>query len=179
MIEESIEVDSAFLFMSDTAVFFDQLSKVDPVKAALYSAVIPGLGQAYNKQCWKIPIIYGGAIAFAHVINYNNRLYSQFRAAQLAELSQNDPSTNPFEPYAPGTYSSTNITRNAERYRRNRDYMIILASAFYLVNIVEAHIAAHLKEFDINEELSIQIRPSFDATPLFSRTTGLAVTLRF
>ena len=177
--DDSLEIDSAFLFMNDSAVFFDELSRIDPIKAALYSAVVPGLGQIYNGQPWKVPIIYGGGIAFAHIINFNHRMYSQFRAAQLANKSTADFATNPFEPYAPGSYTDSNITRNAERFRRNRDYMIILASAFYLINIVEAHIAAHLKEFDINEELSFQIHPSFESTPLFSRSTGIGITLRF
>lgn len=166
--------------MQDTAVFFDDNSTIDPLKAALYSAILPGLGQAYNGQHWKIPLIYGGGIAFLHLIRQNHRLYNQFRSAKLAITGIGSvTATNPFEPYAPGVYSESSINRNAERYRRDRDYMIILAGAFYLLNIAEAHIAAHLKEFDINDELSLKIQPSINNTHLFSRSGGLSITLRF
>lgn len=177
--EERIKIDSAFLFMQDTAEFFVGLSKIDPVKAALYSAALPGLGQAYNGQYWKIPLIYGGLMGFAHMINRNNKLYNQFRSAQIAISSRRPDLENPFDEFAEGVYSEASINRNAERFRRNRDYMMILAGAFYLINIAEAHIAAHLKEFDINEELSLKLTPSLQSTPLFSRSAGLSLTLRF
>jgi hypothetical protein len=177
--EDDIDVDSSFLFMQDTAVFFNQLSKIDPIKSALYSAVLPGLGQAYNRQYWKIPLIYGGVITFGHLIVYNHRMYNQFRAAYLAIKDDNPSSINPFEEHAPGTYNDSSIPRNIENFRRDRDYAMIMAGVFYLINIAEAHIAAHLKEFDINEELSVQLRPSFQSTPLFSRATGLSLTVRF
>lgn len=173
-------MDSTFLFMQDTAVFFDSQSQIDPLKAALYSAILPGLGQAYNGQHWKIPLIYGGGIAFFHFIRQNHRYYNQFRSAKLALSGIGSvTATNPFEPYAPGVYASSAIDRNTERYRRDRDYLMILAGVFYLLNIAEAHIAAHLKEFDINEELSLRIRPSIQNTQLFSRSGGIAITLTF
>lgn len=178
--EDDLSVDSTFLFMQDTAVFFNSKSKKDPLKAAMYSAVLPGLGQAYNNQHWKIPIIYGGGIVFAHLIRKNHKFYNQFRAASIA-ISQTAPvgTVNPFEVYAPGYYTDSSISRNLERYRRDRDYIMILAGAFYLLNIAEAHIAAHLKEFDINEELSVKIHPSFDSSHLFSRSAGLSFTVSF
>ena len=158
---------------------FQTLVQNDPNKAALYSAILPGLGQVYNKQAWKVPIIYGGAIAFAHLINFNNDLYHQFRTAQISVIDSDENTINPFEAESPGNYSSTNISRLTENFRRNRDFMIILAGAFYLVNIAEAHIAAHLKEFDVNRALSLSIEPSIQSSPLISRTTGLSLVIRF
>lgn len=178
--EEDLVVDSTFLFMPDTSVFFDSQFQIDPLKAALYSAILPGLGQAYNGQYWKIPLIYGGGIAFFHLIRQNHRFYNQFRSAKLALSGTGSAlATNPFEPHAPGVYSSSAIDRNTERYRRDRDYMMILAGVFYLLNIAEAHIAAHLKEFDINDELSVKMRPVIQNHQVFSQSGGLALTLTF
>ncbi len=180
-VAQDIEIDSSFVnFKSgkDT-VLFQSIVDNNPNKAALYSAVLPGLGQIYNKQAWKVPIIYGGAIIFAHFIRVNHEMYNQFRTAQIAILD-NDPSTiNPFEANRPGYFTDGNIARNTEFFRRNRDFMIILASAFYLINIAEAHIAAHLKEFDVNDALSLSIEPSFESHPLNSRSAGLSLVISF
>ena len=172
-------MDSGFLFQDDSVEFFNSVSELDPNKAALYSAVLPGLGQIYNKQIWKVPIIYAGAITFAHFIQYNHELYNQFRTAEIAVGDSRVDTINPFEEVAPGRFSQQSISRNREAFRRNRDFLIILAAATYLIQIAEAHIAAHLKEFDVNETLSVSVHPSIQTSPLFSRSTGLSVVLSF
>ncbi len=173
------EVDSSFLNMTDTTQFFQSKSTLDPSKAALYSAILPGLGQAYNRQLWKVPIIYGGVIAFAHFINYNHEIYNQFRSAEIAIFDNRPETVNPLEAVAPGRFSDQSIRRNRELFRRNRDFLIILAGAMYLLQIAEAHIAAHLKEFDVNESLSVSIVPSIQSSPLFSRSTGVSFVIAF
>ncbi len=177
--QDRVEVDSNFLNMSDSAIFFNSKVSLDPNKSALLSAVLPGLGQAYNGQYWKIPIIYGGGMIFAHFIKYNHDLYNQFRTAEIAVKDNRTDTVNPFDAVSPGRYGESSITRNREAFRRNRDFLIILASAFYLVNVAEAHIAAHLKEFDVNESLSLSMRPSIQPTSLFSRSTGVSLVITF
>jgi hypothetical protein len=176
--EELFLADSVILG-NDAEFDFVTVSDKDPNKAAMLSAILPGLGQAYNDQVWKIPIIYGGAAIFAHFIRYNHRLYHTFRTAEIAIRDSREDTINPFEEVAPGRFGAANITRNRENYRRNRDFMMIMAGVFYLVNIAEAHIAAHLKEFDVNESLSLAVRPTIQNTPLFSRSTGVSFVITF
>lgn len=169
--------DSVFLSRSpsDNIETIESVSMLDPNKAAMLSAVLPGLGQAYNNQYWKIPIIYGGGIVLGHYINYNHRIYHEFRTALIAEADNDETTINPYE----GRYSRTNLTRFRDVFRRNRDYLMIISAAYYLLNIVDAHVSAHLHEFEVNDNLSINIHPSIQPTPLFSHAVGVSVSFQF
>jgi hypothetical protein len=136
---------------------FTSISTRDPNKASLYAAVFPGLGQIYNRQYWKLPFVYGGLMLFGHYINNRHELYSAFRNAYLAETDGDPNTVNPFG----GRFGSeTTLERNAEKLRRDRDYLMVLGTLYYLLSIVDAHIAAHLSEFDVNDDLSFQVRPA-------------------
>ena len=87
--------DSIFLNREDIETI-ETYSQLDPNKAAIFSAVLPGLGQAYNNQYWKIPIIYGGGLLIGHYINYNHRIYHEFRNALIAEVDGNSLTENPY-----------------------------------------------------------------------------------
>jgi len=176
---QDFPIDSVFLFKDEEALFFEQKSKLDPNRAALYSAVLPGLGQAYNGQYWKIPIIYAGGVVLVHYIQYNNKIYNQFLSAQRAVKDNRTDTVNPFEEFAPGRFPVNSIVRNTQSFRRNRDYMMIWAAGYYLLNIAEAHIAAHLKEFEVNEGLSFKLKPTIQPSPLFSQSAGLSLAITF
>lgn len=177
--QETTLIDSTFLFTPDSVQFFQSLSTKDPNRAALLSAILPGLGQAYNGDYWKIPIIYSGIVVVGHFINYNHQWYNSFRTNLIAEVDQ-DPSTlNRFNLVAEGRFLESALTRNRDAFRRNRDFLMIWAGVLYMLNIAEAHIAAHLKEFQINEELSLKFEPSIESTPLFSQAFGLSMSLKF
>ncbi len=165
--------DSTFMESAVDAELFQEISDLDPQRAALLSAVMPGLGQVYNGQYWKVPIVLSGMIVFGHYINYNNKVY---HALRNAALSNNSAGINPFENVAGSTES---IVRNRDIFRRNRDFMIVLGSAFYLLQIVDAHVSAHLDEFTINKDLALSIEPSIESTPLFSQAAGVSLVLRF
>lgn len=142
---------------SDAIETFTTVSTLDPNKASLYAAVFPGLGQIYNRQYWKLPIVYGGLMLFGHYINNRHVLYNAFRNAYLAETDGDENTVNPFgERFG----SATTLERNAEQLRRDRDYLMVLGTLYYLLSIVDAHIAAHLSEFDVNDDLSFQVRPT-------------------
>ncbi|MGL1888050.1 MAG: DUF5683 domain-containing protein [Reichenbachiella sp.] len=145
--------DSLITSISDLQTFQTQ-SKLDPDKAGFYSAVFPGLGQMYNKQYWKLPFIYGGGIMIGHLIKYNNDHYNAFRNAYIAENDGNPETVNPF----PG-FNVSSLQRRAEKYKRDRDFMVIIGAVLYFLNIVDAHVSAHLIEFEINDDLSL--RPSY------------------
>ncbi|MEQ9303784.1 MAG: DUF5683 domain-containing protein [Marinoscillum sp.] len=146
---------------------------LDPNKALILSAALPGLGQAYNNQYWKIPIIYGGGIIIGHYIRYNHEIYHEFRNALIAEVDGNDLTVNPYE------FSTEAIKRQRDAFRRNRDLLILIAGAFYVLNIVDANVSAHLNEFDVNEKLSFKVSPSIESTPLFSQAVGISLSLSF
>ncbi len=150
------------------------VSKLDPQKAAMYSAVLPGLGQAYNKDYWKIPVIYGGGIIILHFINQNHDLYNTFNNALLAEVDGVPETTNPFD-----RYNESSLQNRRDRYKRDRDFMIIVGVIYYLLNVVEAHVSAHLKEFDVNEDLSLKLKPSFQPLPGQYPAAGVGVALTF
>jgi hypothetical protein len=149
------------------------VSELDPNKAALLSAVLPGLGQAYNNQYWKIPLIYGGGLIIGHYINYNNVIYNEMRNSLIAEVDSDPFTENPYK----DRFQETALTRNRDAFRRNRDLLILIGAAFYLLNVVDAHVSAHLNEFDVNDNLSLKVSPSIQSTPLFSQALGFSISL--
>lgn len=142
--------------VSDVIDSFQSKSTRDPNKAALYAAILPGLGQIYNKQYWKLPILYGGVIAFGHYIKFNHDIYNAFRNAYIVEQDGDPTTINPFT-----RFDSNALQRNAEQFRRNRDYVMILSAFYYLLNIVDAHVSAHLSEFNVNDELAFEVKPAY------------------
>ena len=146
-----------------------------PTKAARMSAVLPGLGQAYNKKYWKLPIIYGGAVAFAAVIRFNHEQYTDFRNALIRE-TDDDPATINVEPF--NLFSQTSMRSIRDNARRNRDLTIILTAVFYGLNIADAAVDAHLKDFDISDDLSFHLSPTLIATVDQRPVLGLALSLR-
>jgi hypothetical protein len=171
---EIINSDSLFLSASKQEASFRSMSTLDPNRAALLSAVLPGLGQAYNGQYWKIPLVYGGIMILGHYINYNHRIYSEFQNALDAGIDDDPNTVNPYE-----EFGQTALIRNRDSFRRNRDYLMIISVGYYLINIVEAHVSAHLHEVDVNDNLSMLISPAIQPTALFSQSIGVKVSLNF
>ncbi|SMD31919.1 hypothetical protein SAMN04488029_0257 [Reichenbachiella faecimaris] len=151
---------------------FQSKSTLDPDKAALYAAILPGLGQMYNRQYWKLPILYGGAMVIGHFIKYNNDFYNAFRNAYIAETDGNEDTVNPFD-----QFSEQALQLNAERFKRNRDFMIIMGVVYYLVQIVDAHVSAHLIEFNINDDLALQ--PTYyPREKYFAQNVGMSLVFK-
>ena len=164
---------------ADTIRFQSKWPDHQPGKASLYSAVLPGLGQAYNKSYWKIPIIYVGFAVFGYFIADNNQQY-QLGLRCLREVK----GAGEGEACLELTNGSTGVTQEAvesfvERARRNRDYTMILGALFYGLQIVEAHVDAHLKEFSVNEELAVKLKPDFEILSVGQPFAGVGMSLRF
>jgi len=141
-----------------------------PKKASVYSAILPGLGQAYNKKYWKIPLIYGTFGALIYYVKWNNGYYQESRNA-YTDLTDTIPGTNSFlnlpfiEYYDLSTTSGVanlkkNLTRRQDYYHRNRDLLVILTAAFWGLNIIDASVDAHFFNFDISDDLSFRWQPS-------------------
>lgn len=150
---------SYIYFIGDGAVNYPgQLTSVK--KATTLSTIFPGAGQAFNKSYWKVPIVLGGMATFAYMIDWNNRGYKRFKTAYNI-ITDDDPSTvtefyrNGAEPYNADFFKNLRSS-----YRRNRDLCIILAGGFYILNIIDAHVDAHLKDYDISDDLAINFEPT-------------------
>jgi hypothetical protein len=163
----------------DTIRFQSKWPDHNPGKASLYSAVLPGLGQAYNKSYWKIPIIYAGFAVFGYFIGENNASY-QLGLDCLREVRGTGEGAACLElTNGAGGVTEDQVESFVERARRNRDYTIILGAIFYGLQIVEAHVDAHLKEFSVNEELAFKIKPDFEMLSVGTPYAGIGLTLKF
>lgn len=141
---------------SDSVVIFNSRNqKKIPRKAALYAAVLPGLGQIYNGSAWKVPIIYGTFITLGWVATWHQDRYLLFRRASIA-VDNNLPEENPLS----GNGQRFNLTSGRDQSRRNMEFTYILMAGAYALQIMEAIVDAHLIEFDVSEELSMDMRPS-------------------
>jgi hypothetical protein len=144
-----------------------------PKKAALLSAVLPGLGQAYNKKYWKIPVLYAGGATLGYFISFNNKNYKRFKKAVII---RNSGGTDEFS----GTYPNIEQLRTGrEFYRRNRDLLVIVSAFTYLLNIADATVDAHLATFDVSDDLALRVRPSQMNVENFptSQVSGLSLQL--
>ena len=127
-----------------------------PGKAALYSVLCPGLGQAYNGEYWKIPVYWGCLIGAAHYLNLNNMNYKRYKRIYIE-------SSDPESGYSAGISSDTALYYR-DIYRRYRDYSILALAAFYLIQAVDANVFAFMQDFEVNDDLSMKISPT-EITP--------------
>lgn len=122
-------------------------------KATTLAMICPGAGQLYNKSYWKVPIVVGAFATMGYVIDWNARGYKRYRTA-YNQVVNGQP--DEFE----GRYSAEYLKNMKDNFRRNRDLCIILTGALYLLNIVDAHVDAHLKDYDISDDLSVRLEPT-------------------
>nr|WP_317630858.1 DUF5683 domain-containing protein [uncultured Flavobacterium sp.] len=143
--------EQPILIIKDTIPSNQAYNPLAPAKAAFYSAVLPGLGQAYNKKYWKIPIVYAGMATSVYFAVTNNNKYKDFRDEYKRRLNG---TANPNDPYY-GVISDRRII-DAQRYhQRNRDLSIVITGLIYIINIVDANVDAHLMQFNVDDNLSI------------------------
>lgn len=128
-----------------------------PKRAGLYSAIIPGTGQLYNRQYWKIPIVYGALGAGAYFINFNLQQYRKYRRAYLYRID-NDPSTFDNDE-AIKQYSDENLQQLQNEYRKDLDVAVLLTALGYTLQIMDAVASSHLRNFDISRDISMQMKP--------------------
>ena len=157
------------VFVADSIVS-EPIDPLRPAKAAFYSAILPGLGQAYNKKYWKIPIVYGALIGTLTVYSYRNDKYHEYRDAYKKRLAG-----EPDLEYG-GILDNDRLIRAQRFHQRNRDLSLLVAGAFYVLNIVDANIDAHLKQFNVDENLSFS--PDFQLNDFDSKPV-VVLTLNY
>lgn len=128
-----------------------------PRKALLLSAVVPGAGQAYNKQYWKLPLVYGGLAAFGYLFYDNRRVYNRLKTEYIARVDE-DPATTG-EPGLAGL-SDANVRFFRDKYRSQSEQLGLGFVVTYLLTGAEAYVGAHLKTFDVSDDLSMRIGPA-------------------
>ncbi len=140
----------------------------DPTRAVWMSALLPGLGQVYNRRYWKIPIVVGAYLGLGYATSWNNGMLNDYTRA-YRDIMDTDPSTKSYMDFFPPTVSEddldktwlTNILKSRKNfYRRNRDLCVICMIGVYLVAMVDAYVDASLSHFDISPDLSVDVTPS-------------------
>jgi hypothetical protein len=168
--------DSPVLLQGDTVKIKSYADRFSPRKALLYAAVIPGLGQIYNKKYWKLPLVYGAFGYMGYWAARYQRGYKQYKV-QLFYNIENDLGESGKNPESGFTTSFLRTT--VDRFRRERDFMLILLGGMYLLQMVDAHIDAHLKEFDLNPNLQVSLEPMMEQNPMIGRQTGVSLLIKF
>jgi hypothetical protein len=172
-----VEADTVIIEPQDTVAIKSYAQRFSPRKAILYAAVLPGLGQIYNKKYWKLPLVYGGFFAIGYYINTYNNLYTEYKGYLFYNLENNLRGENDENPQIQLTTGQ--LRTIVDKARRERDFMIILMGGMYILQMVDAHVDAHLKEFDLNPNLQVSIEPAMNQDVWTGRTAGVALVLRF
>ncbi|WP_143310412.1 DUF5683 domain-containing protein [Chitinophaga vietnamensis] len=141
-----------------------------PRKAALYSAILPGLGQAYNREYWKIPLIYAAMGTCTGFFIFNMDQYKQYRDAYRIRMAGNPDVKDKFIVQYPNA-QSLKVLRDT--YREWVDYSVLFFVLSYGLNIIDATVFAHLRTFDISNDLTLQVTP----TIINNRTPGIGVNI--
>lgn len=149
--------------------------KKSPTKAALLSAALPGAGQAYNEKYWKIPIVYFITGSLIYWADYNNKQYKRYLQAYVYLTDENESTVDEFQ----GEVSQDNLLHYKNRFRRNRDITYLLVGAAYLFNIIDASVDAHFSDYDVGEDLSMNIVPTIITPGRSKPIAGVSLSFRF
>lgn len=147
---------------------------ISPTKAGLYSAVLPGLGQMYNRKYWKIPIVWGAVGTGVGIIIWNQHQYTRYRKAFIASLN-GEP--NEFSDI-PGITPDI-LGRTQDQAKRQRDYAIALTAAVYILNIIDAVVDAQLAPMKNDPDLAFSPTIVRDANGFQKGKPGLTFLYKF
>ncbi|HEY9184708.1 MAG TPA: DUF5683 domain-containing protein [Salegentibacter sp.] len=144
-----------------------------PSRAAFYSAILPGLGQAYNGSYWKIPIAYGGLGIGVYFYINNNKEFNRYRDAYKDRLAGR---VDEFTVNGQERVSDDGLIRAQRFYRRNKEISILVIAGIYALNIIDANVEAHLQQFNVSEELTLLPNMNFNR---FSGKTQYGLSLNY
>ncbi|WP_157480506.1 DUF5683 domain-containing protein [Gillisia sp. CAL575] len=153
---------------------YKEYNPLAPAKAAFFSAVLPGLGQAYNGKYWKIPIAYAGLGIGIYFYLENDKQYDRYRNAYKSRLAGNIDD----EFYVNGVarVSTDGLIRAQKSFQRNKEISLLVTAGIYILNIIDANVDAHLQQFNVSEDLSFKPAVNFDE---YSGKTGYGLSLNF
>ena len=162
------------------AVMQNNLNKItwntdplSPAKAAFYSAVIPGLGQIYNKSYWKVPLVYAAIGTPIYFYLQNSKEYDRYLTAyKRRQQGYTDDEFYGNSSTGQPLLSTDGLRRGIQFYRRNKELSILIGIGMYALNVIEANVDAHLKQFNVDERLSLEpyIHTDYLTQPQFGLT---------
>lgn len=168
--------------------------KPDAMRAVWMGAIIPGYGQIYNRSYWKLPIVYGAFFGCAYAITWTNGMYTDYKTAYRDILTDRDNGTRSEDPdksyiaILPDGYTisrvggfdtwTTTLSNQQNRYRRYRDLSIVAAVAVYALSLIDAYVDAQLFDYDISDDLSLQLDPTLNHDP-FGTSAELHLAFNF
>lgn len=173
--QDSISVRTQELVVPNEDAEYRPYDALAPARAAFYSAVLPGLGQAYNEKYWKIPIVYTALGVGIYFYVNNDNQYDRYRNAYKSRLAGR---TDDQFSDANGTplVSNSGLIDAQRFYQRNKEISLLVIVGMYALNIIDANVDAHLAQFNVSEDLSFMPALNYDQ---FSGKTGYGVTLNF
>ncbi len=127
------------------------LDVTEPSRAAFYSAVLPGAGQAFNKKYWKIPIVYAAIGTSIYSYNFNQKKYWSYRNSYKSRKAGYSD-----DEYQNLILDDDRLLDGAKFHKKNRDLSMVFIVGFYILNILDANIDSHLKQYNVNENLTIK-----------------------
>jgi hypothetical protein len=147
--------------------------KHSPTKATIFSAVLPGLGQIYNKKYWKVPVVYAGFGVLTYFIVQNANSYMEYHCAYIEKV--NNAKHGNYQDLT-DKYTKENLLSASEYYRRNLEISILLSAVWYIMNILDATVDAHLFTYNISKDIAFQAGPTVMTTPSSRINPGIKLS---
>ena len=164
-----IIISNSLIFSQDT----NKTNEIDilrPSKAAFYSAILPGLGQIYNKKAWKVPIVYAAIGISAYSYDFNKKKFWSYRDAyKKRKAGFND------DEYQGIIINDDRLLDGQDFHKKYKDLSMVFIVGFYFLNILDANIDAHLLDFNVNENLSF--KPYFENDQIFNSNIGVKIKI--
>nr|WP_297783558.1 DUF5683 domain-containing protein [uncultured Allomuricauda sp.] len=186
--QQTKEVDSLSKNMKGEGVTFEEVTKqkdinpLAPSKAAFYSAILPGLGQIYNKRYWKAPIVWGAIGTGIYVYSINNTEYRRARNAYKRRLAGFEDDEF-FDLNGDGSgpdVSSEALQEAQENTQRDRDLALVITITLYALNIIDANVDSHLQQYNVSDDLAVDFNPYLDINPFTNEPNyGMALVIKF
>ena len=166
----NISLDKELVVINKEVLANKEIDPLRPSKAAFYSAILPGLGQAYNKKYWKIPIVWGGIGTGVYFYVKNDKQFDRYRDAYKRRLAgfKDDEFYN--------IVSDDGLIRAQDQFRRNKEVSLLITLGLYALNIIDANVDAHLLQFNVDENLSLS--PHYQYNQM-ENTSDLGLTVNF
>ena len=179
-------VDTTAIKIDSAALKSIKKNKIIPRVSTLHSLMVPGWGQINNRQYWKLPLVAGAFVTLGLIANYNHVRYMKYRDYYyIVSPHTEDPTYVPPStvavPYEDGVIRDLDVNqlkRLNDGFRRNRDYTYIGIVVAWAFNVVDANVSAHLKTFDVSDDISLKIKPNFEFDPI-SKGMFSSVSLTF
>ena len=165
----------------DGAICYESSRNPDPGRATLYSALLPGLGQIYNGELFKVPIYWGCLLGSVYFLTNYNTNYVRFKRIHN-EATNPDPAISENVPI-----SGETAKWYRDVYRRYRDYSIVATIAFYVLQVIDANVFAYMHDFEVDDNITMNIEPTIitpdnayamhSSTSLFSGNNAVGLRL--